>query len=305
MHISYEKVQQVVSKMKNWKAPGPDQLHGYWLKKLTSLHKPLASLYQESLKNGCPQWMTQGRTILLQKDASKGTGVENYRPITCLPTMWKLLSGILSNEIRRHLDSNRLIPMEQKGCMPNCRGTKDQLLTDKAIIKNCKRRKTNLHMVWIDYKKAFDSVPHSWLIECMQIFKVNSEITGFLTREMTKWSTELTSAGKVLGHVAIQRGIFQGDALSPLLFIMAMIPISTTLRRMKKGYEMEKGKDMVSHLLYMDDLKLHAKTEEQIKPMTNTVKMISEDISMTFGLDKCAKVEMKRGKTHNRRRSDA
>ena len=59
---------------------------------------------------------------------------------------------------------------------------------------------------------------------------------------------------------------------------------------------MEKGKDMVSHLLYMDDLKLYAKTEEQIKSMTNTVKMISEDISMTFGLDKCAKVEMKRGK---------
>jgi len=144
--------------------------------------------------------------------------------------------------------------------MPNCRGTKDQLLTDKAIIKNCKRRKTNLCMVWIDYKKAFDSVPHSWLIECMQMFKVNGDLINFVKREMGKWSTELTSAGQVLGKVPIQRGIFQGDALSPLLFIMARFPISITLRRMKKGYEMDKGKYMITHLLYMDDLKLYAKT---------------------------------------------
>jgi hypothetical protein len=151
-------------------------------------------------------------------------------------------------------------------------------------------------MVWIDYKKAFDSVPHSWLIECMRMFKVNEQLIHFMGREMGKWHTVLTSAGQVLGKVPIQRGIFQGDALSPLLFIMAMIPISTTLRRMKKDYEMEKGKDMITHLLYMDDLKLYSKTEEGMISMTNTVQMISDDIGMTFGLDKCAKAFMKRGK---------
>jgi hypothetical protein len=113
---------------------------------------------------------------------------------------------------------------------------------------------------------------------------------------MRKWNTELTSSGKVLGKVHIKRGIFQGDALSPLLFIMAMIPISTILRRMKKGYEMDKGKDMITHLLYMDDLKLYAKHEEAMTSIINTVRIVSEDIGMTFGLDKCAKVVMKRGK---------
>ena len=88
--------------------------------------------------------MTTGRTVLLQKDKLKGTAVENYRPITCLPTMWKLLSGVLGAEIQNHLNTNGLIPCEQKGCATNCRGTKDQLLTDKAVVKNCKRRKTNL-----------------------------------------------------------------------------------------------------------------------------------------------------------------
>lgn len=294
--FSLENVQQAARRIKNWKAPGPDQLHGFWLKKLTSLHNHLERLYNTSLINGCPAWMTEGRTVLLQKDVQKGTAVENYRPITCLPTMWKLLSGIVSDGIRSHLQQNKLIPIEQKGCMPFCRGTKDQLLTDKAIIRNCKRRKTNLSMVWIDYKKAFDSVPHSWLIECMRMFKVNENLIHFIKEGMDKWRTELTSGNQTLGKVPIRRGIFQGDALSPLLFIMSMIPISTTLRRMKKGYEMEKGKDMISHLLYMDDLKLYAKTEEGMKSMTNTVRIISEDVAMSFGLDKCASVLMMRGR---------
>jgi hypothetical protein len=151
-------------------------------------------------------------------------------------------------------------------------------------------------MAWIDYRKAFDSVPHSWLIECMKMYKVNRQLIGFIERTMRTWQTKLTSAGQLLGSVPIKRGIFQGDSLSPLLFIMAMIPISTIIRRMKKGYEMDKGKDMITHLLYMDDLKLYTKSEESMTSVINTVQMISEDIGMTFGLDKCGKVVMKRGK---------
>jgi len=240
--------------------------------------------------------MTVGKTVLLQKDPAKGTAAENYRPITCLPTMWKLLSGIIAHDIQAHLERNHLIPCEQKGCATDRRGTKDQLLTDKAVVKNCKRRKTNLEMVWIDYKKAYDRVPHSWIIECMDMYKVNGNIKAFIEKEMKHWKTELTSCGDSLGQVSIKRGIFQGDALSPLLFVMAMMPISSILNHMKKGYEMEKGAQMISHLLYMDDIKLYAKTSESMESMVNTLRMVSEDIGMEFGLDKCAKVSMKRGK---------
>ena len=52
-----------------------------------------------------------------------------------------------------------LLPNEQKGCRKNSRGTKDQLLIDKAILKNCQRRHTNLSMAWIAYRKAYDMAP--------------------------------------------------------------------------------------------------------------------------------------------------
>ena len=85
--------------------------------------------------------MTTGWTFLLLKDKSKGNEVSNYRPITCLPTMWNLLIGIIAHEIYNHLEENDFLQEEQKDCRRNSRGTKDQLLIDKAVMKNCRRGK--------------------------------------------------------------------------------------------------------------------------------------------------------------------
>ena len=125
---------------------------GVRIKKATSLHPKLKQHLQECVSSGAvPTWMTEGWTVLIMKDRSKGTVVGNYRPIACLPLiMWKLLTSIYSETIYGHLNCQELLQNEQKGCRTNSRGTKDQLVIDKAILKNC-RRLTNLSMAWIDY----------------------------------------------------------------------------------------------------------------------------------------------------------
>ena len=65
--------------------------------------------------------------------------------------MWKLFTGIIAEEIYSHLESNNALPVEQKGCRKKSRGTKDQLLIDKMILTNCKKRMTNSCLAWIDY----------------------------------------------------------------------------------------------------------------------------------------------------------
>ena len=65
-----------------------------------------------------------------------------------------MLSGIFAEKVYKHLEDNDLLPIEQKGCKKKTRGTKDYLMLDKAILKNGKRRKTNLAMAWVDFKKA-------------------------------------------------------------------------------------------------------------------------------------------------------
>ncbi|XP_063592467.1 uncharacterized protein LOC134769657 [Penaeus indicus] len=213
--INKKMLDNQMRKMPNWKAPGLDGLQGFWLKNFTSLRERICQQLNECLgEREVPNWMTKGRTVLIMKDKEKGRDVKNFRPVTCLPLMWKLLTGVLSEEMYKHLEENELLPDEQKGCRKRSRGTKDQLLIDKMIIRNCKRRGTGLGMAWIDYKKAFDMVPQSWLVECMELFGVASNMTHFISRSMKEWKTELTSASETLGEVNIRRGFSQGDSLS-------------------------------------------------------------------------------------------
>ena len=107
-----------------------------------------------------PAWMTHGRTVLCQKDPRKSNSVENYRPITCLPVMVKRLTELIAEKMYDYLAPEKLLPEEQKGCRRGRRGTKDQLLINKTVLKDSKKRHTNLSMAWIDYKKAYDFVPH-------------------------------------------------------------------------------------------------------------------------------------------------
>ena len=296
--ISVEMVRKQCRKIPNWKAPGKDGVQGYWIKNLNNLHEQIAIQMNNILMgdDNLPAWMTHGRTVLCQKDVRKGNVVENYRPITCLPLMWKLLTGMIAEEMYNYLEQEKLLPDEQKGCKRGSRGTKHQLLIDKTIMKDCKKRHTNLSMAWIDYKKAYDFVPHSWIKECMEMFGIAENVRTFLEKSMEQWKLLLTSNGEDLGEVDVKRGIFQGDSLSPMLFVLSVVPLSLILRKVKACYEWGKKEYKLNHLLFMDDLKLFAKNEEQIDTLVGTVHVFSTDIGMEFGMRKCGILTMKRGK---------
>ena len=149
-------------------------------------------------------------------------------------------------------------------------------------------------MVWIDYQKPYDSVPHSWILKCLKIFRIADNIVSFLEKSMTLWQTVLLLNQDIIGIISIKCGIFQGDSLSPLLFIICLIPLSSLLSSNKFGFKIEN--DIINHLLYMDDLKLYGKSEKEIDALVNTVRIFSGDINMNFGLNKCAKVTKIRGK---------
>ena len=129
------------------------------------MHERVRLQLKECLDSGLvPSWLTRGRTSLLQKDKSKGNVASNCRPTTCLPLMWKLLTGVIADQIYAHLDEKKLLSEEQKGCSKGSRRTNDLLCIDRAVIKEVKSRNKNLAMAWKDYKKTYDMVSHSWII---------------------------------------------------------------------------------------------------------------------------------------------
>ena len=88
---------------------------------------------------------------------------------------------------------------------------------------------------------------------------------------MRSWNTELEYLGEKIAEVDIRRGIFQGDSLSPLLFVTALIPLSILMSEATQGYKFRQGRK-VNHRLYMDDLKLYGKSKpnQQTSPCHQT-----------------------------------
>ena len=61
-----------------------------------------------------PEWMTHGRTVLCPKDPRRGNAADNYRPITCLPLMWKLLTGVPAEEMYNYLEKKKFFQKNKK-----------------------------------------------------------------------------------------------------------------------------------------------------------------------------------------------
>ena len=108
--------------------------------------------------------------------------MSNYRPITCLSLLWKLLAGIVADEIYNHLKENDLLPEEQKGYDRNSRSTNEQLLMDKTVIKNGRKRKVRLIrlMIWYPIRGLKNpwkcvELQITYLIFCPRVWKAGKQ----------------------------------------------------------------------------------------------------------------------------------
>ena len=81
------------------------------------------------------------------------------------------------------------------------------------MLQECKRSKKNLCMAWIDYQKAFDRVPHSWIIKSLELIGINNKVISFTRKVMSYWRTRmrLHTENTLIEteDIKIQCGIFQ------------------------------------------------------------------------------------------------
>ena len=107
----------------------------------------------------------------------------------------------------------------------------------------------------------------------------------------------LMAGNEELARVNFQRGIFQGDTLSPLLFVIGLIPLSHTLQKVNTGYQLGKGwRKKTNQLVFMDDMKLYWNSEKEAERVTNNTRIFLKEIAMEFDISNCAHVTMKAGK---------
>ena len=132
IEISAETLKKVLGKLSPWKAAGPDGVQGYWVKNFTSLHERMVEQLNALLETGItPEWMTTGRTVLIPKDPKKGNIPSNYRPITCLPIMYKMITAMISDSMYKHLESTKLCHGNRRAVLREA----GELMTNYSLIR--------------------------------------------------------------------------------------------------------------------------------------------------------------------------
>ncbi|XP_044760842.1 uncharacterized protein LOC123318288 [Coccinella septempunctata] len=302
INIEGSDIADVLKGSNNWATPGCDNLHNYWWKHFTSVHEILSILLKRSLSDPTllPSYFTQGQTYLILKGGDP-KNPENYRPITCLPAVYKILTAIVTKHLNKHLRTHNLMAPEQGGGRIRTKGSKELLVVDYIITKQARKKLRNISVAWVDYRKAFDSVPHSWLLKVLRMHGIDEKVINLLEFLMRTWRTSLFvhNGDEMRGskNIEINRGVFQGDTLSAVWFCMALNPLSMLLRNTIYGYVIDKPRQVrVNHSLYIDDLKLYGANSDQLKRLLEIVSQFSDSIGMSFGVEKCATLEVIRGK---------
>ena len=99
--------------------------------------------------------------------------------------MWRLLSGVIAGQILGHYTTS-CYQKNKKNARKDLEELTIYYYIDRAVIREVKSRKKSLAMAWMDYKKAYDMVPHSSIKECLDLFGVAENIKTLLVNSMEK-----------------------------------------------------------------------------------------------------------------------
>ena len=294
---------KILKKAKSWSAPGPDGIVNFWWKVFPEAERALRLVTEEMLNAATPfpDWLVTGRTILIpKKGEAKDPG--NYRPIACLNTQYKFATAVMADSLAAHVEANDLLPQEQRALRRGARGCVDCLAVDRMVITDARFKGLRaLSVGWIDFEKAYDRVPHEWVTSVLDTVRAPRWVRSTVGRLQPMWRTVMgtrSAKGTVRTRpIVYKRGLFQGDALSPILFCLAILPLSHALRKLN-GYRIRRStvKGSITHMLYMDDLKLYAESPAALTEALSVVDRVSSAVGMKLGLRKCGVAHMQKGR---------
>ena len=176
VNITEDKVLKKLQSLKSDKSQGLDKIHPRVLRECSiSLVKPLTMLYRKSICEGqLPlDWRSASITPIFKKGSRVSAG--NYRPVSLTSVPCKVLESIIREDMLSHLESHKLIAEEQHGFVKN-KSCLTNLLETLDDVTSALDSGEGLDMVFLDYKKAFDSVPHQRLVHKLKSYGFGDRI---------------------------------------------------------------------------------------------------------------------------------
>jgi exonuclease III len=270
--ISEEEVSIELTKVNTTKAPGPDGLSTRVLKECREeLKAPITKLFNSSLNTGkIPKDWKKANVVPIYKKGNK-LEVSNYRPVSLLPIISKILERCVLNKIIELIRPK--ISKMQYGFMKG-KSTTTQIITVLANIHNIFDNREKTDVIYFDLAKAFDSVPHKLLLHKLKSFGIHGKLLNWITDYLTDRMQRVTCEGQNSTWLPVTSGVPQGSILGPILFIIYINDLPDILS------------PETLCAIFADDTKIYRKIEEEedIETLQTDINKISEWGS-TWGLN--------------------
>ena len=192
-----------------------------------------------------------GVIILLPKPEKDKRFLANWRPISLLNQVYKILSGALTERLKPALET--IIHPDQKGFVSG-RFLGEVVRNTYDVVEYAKSRKRAGLLLLIDFEKAFDSISHSFIIKCLHFFGFGFSFIKWINLLLNDVSSCINHCGNISDRFKVERSCRQGDPISPYLFIICVEILAIKIRDEKnvKGFKIGNFEQKLD--FYADDL---------------------------------------------------
>jgi hypothetical protein len=212
-------VLNLINSIKVTKSAGCDNLSGALLKLVAPAIAPnVTSIFNQSLTQGCfPKCWKNANITPIWKGKGSKSDPSNYRPISVLPILARLLERTCTDQLDNFCAINKIIPPEQFGFRAH---SSCEILLITATDSWMKSIDEGAYVgtLMIDFSKAFDSVPHQRLLSELSSIGCNQTTLDWFYSYLTDRSQRVVKQSELTNWKSITRGVPQGSCLSPILF---------------------------------------------------------------------------------------
>ena len=300
--ISMDEIERYVRKLKRGKAPGRDGIPNEFYREggqgvIEGLHDLFGKIWREER---VPAVWNESRVTLIHKGGRKSRKeIRNYRPIAVCDTVCKIFCGVLNERLSEVIERNKVMGEEQNGFRKDRRG-EDNMFVVNEVIGRARKDGRKKYLAFLDIEKAYDRVDRRMLCKVLDEVGVSGKIVRII-RSMYENTRAVFSMGDLeTGWVSSKRGVRQGCVLSPLLFGLYVEEMAARVRQTGLGVKV--GDDVLSILLYADDVVVLSEHHAELQEMLNAVTEYGRDFDVRFSREK-SKVLVVNGDASDRDRT--